>query len=391
MSDSDSDSSSNTPDQNNRKRLPVNPSAENLRKQAKRLARIEPSLSLQQAQHKLAVQYGQKNWDELMHVVETMGRGAGQTTNVKNAFEPLPADANRSDLEAVRAILSEGAFTQHDLDLALARAVLNFTQRAQIAELLIEHGADPDGQYGSDYGPIVFVTGECLDPDGLQFLIDHGADVSFAPIPTKYGPATPMGHTLGSYVRNRNDRKRRCIDILLEHRAVVPAETIPAMLAIHRGDAMELADLIDRDPSLVLQNFPAMPYGNIALAGATLLHMAVDFCQIECVDVLIDCGADINARAQIIDGIGGQTPVFHAIATNLRAAWPMLQHLVLRYGRAIDCSVAATFRLYGEPQAELVTPLQYAERGLADDAPEWRRSTAEEVELIRSVARASSP
>ena len=100
------------------KRLPVNPSLENLKKQAKRLAKARPELSLQQAQHQLAVEYGSANWTELAHVVETMSRGSTQTTNVKNKMEPLPAAANYNDLAAVERILKDGPFTQHDLDLA---------------------------------------------------------------------------------------------------------------------------------------------------------------------------------------------------------------------------------------------------------------------------------
>src|SRR5262249_17709255 len=204
-------------------------------------------LSLQQAQHQLAIEHGCRNWVELTHVVETMSRGATERVNVRSEREPLPAAANRSDVEAVRRILRDGPFTQHDLDLALARAVLRFDERRAIAELLVAHGADPDGQYGSNYGPIVFVTGECLDRGGLQFLIAHAADVTFGPMMTKYGPATPMGHTLGSYSRGHNERKHRCIEILLKHGAVLPPEVTPAMFAIHRGDAGGLAELIGGD------------------------------------------------------------------------------------------------------------------------------------------------
>src|SRR5262245_62982123 len=59
-----------------RKRLPVNPSLEHLKKQAKRLAARDPSMQLADAQHRLAHEYGCKSWAELAHVVETMGRGA---------------------------------------------------------------------------------------------------------------------------------------------------------------------------------------------------------------------------------------------------------------------------------------------------------------------------
>src|SRR3984957_10849068 len=57
-----------TTSQGPRKRLPENPSEENLRKQAKRLASQE-ALQLAAAQRRLAIEYGYKNWAELMRVV----------------------------------------------------------------------------------------------------------------------------------------------------------------------------------------------------------------------------------------------------------------------------------------------------------------------------------
>lgn len=54
--------------QNPRKRLPENPSEENLRKQAKRLAK-EEGLQLTAAQRRLAIEYGYQNWAALMEAV----------------------------------------------------------------------------------------------------------------------------------------------------------------------------------------------------------------------------------------------------------------------------------------------------------------------------------
>ena len=48
-----------------RKQLPENPSEENLRKQAKRLAKQE-GLQLATAQRRLAIDYGYKTWANLM-------------------------------------------------------------------------------------------------------------------------------------------------------------------------------------------------------------------------------------------------------------------------------------------------------------------------------------
>src|SRR6266481_2270423 len=53
-----------------RKRLPQNPSEENLRKQAKQLAKDE-GLQLAAAQRRLAIEYGYRNWAELMRAVSS--------------------------------------------------------------------------------------------------------------------------------------------------------------------------------------------------------------------------------------------------------------------------------------------------------------------------------
>ena len=359
-----------------RKRLPVNPSAEHLRKQAKRKARETLSLSLAEAQHALAREYGSKNWPELMHVVNSMSRGANQRANIKKEMEPLPAAANRNDLLEVRAILEKGPFTQYDLDLALARSVLAFRERREIAEFLIEHGADPDGQYGSNYGPIALVTGECLDPDGLEFLISKGADVAFPPMNTKYGKASMMISVLGTYQRGSNEAKHRCINILLREGAPVPPEVTPVMMAIHRGDTAQLTEFLNREPGLIRQRFDTMPYGNIALAGASLLHMAVEYGEMACINLLLDRHADINLPSEVIGETGGQSPIFHAI--NSIRGWlrPVLEHLIRRAGSHIDMGVRAVIRLNGEVKGP-VTPLD-----LATENPD-------ELTLLRPLDRKS--
>ena len=333
-----------------RKHLPVRPSLENLRKQAKRLAR-QRALHLTEAQQHLAREYGFASWEQLAAHVDAL-HDASESWR-RTSRENLPKAANANDLEQVRAILAEGGFTQHDLDLALARAVLRFGERRAIAELLVEHGADPDGQYGAEYGPIVFVTGECLDPDGLQFLIDNGADVTFPPIDTKYGRQCPLSHVLSAYVRGYNPQKHRTIDILLAHGTYIPREVTPAVLAIHRGDATALAALLDEDPALARRTIPDLPYGMLPLAGGTLLHCAVEYGELGCIDLLVARGADINARAGT-----GPTPIFHAINSVSDGNLYTLEHLRQHHGRRVDMTIRATW----PDQPTPVTPLEYAEQ-----------------------------
>jgi len=366
--------------QRGRKRLPVKSSIENLRKRAKQRARTE-HLALTEAQHRLARDHGFASWSALVaHVASLRDRSEAWR---RDARANLPQVANAGDIATVQALLAAGDVAQHDLDLALARAVLRFGERREIAELLVEHGADPDGQYGSDYGPIVFVTGECLDPDGLQFLIDRGADVSFAPIETKYGKQCPLSYVLGSYVRGRNADKHRAIEILLAHGAHVPAEVAPPVLAIHRGDAAALARSLADEPGLATRRFADLPYGNLPLAGATLLHCAVELGELACVDVLLARGADVNLRAERDDGLG-QTPIFHAINTVSDGNFTSLEHLAAVVGPRIDLTVRATWPAQSAP----VTPLEYAEQSAQPSGRgDQRPRIADELALLRSWPR----
>jgi ankyrin repeat protein len=55
----------------------------------------------------------------------------------------------------------------------------------------------------------------------------------------------------------------------------------------------------------------------LTLKGATLLHVAAEFGQAGVVEQLLEAGADVNATAlKDANGIGGQTPIFHAATQN---------------------------------------------------------------------------
>lgn len=375
-----------TPNEAARLRLPIQPSLEHLKKQAKRRAKSD-ALQLAEAQHRLAVDYGFASWPKLVAHIESVLRTSDWHSDPN---DNLPKAANNGDVAKVKSILASGQYAQPELDLALGRIVCNMGRYAQadrwiIADLLIAAGADPDGEYGNNYGPLVFAACEGTDYDGIKYLIDHGADVGFAPVDTKYGRQCPLSHLLGTYERGKNDAKHKAIDLLLARGAVVPPEVKQEFLAIHRGDAARLAEMIAADPDLPRRRYRDMPYGNMRLRGATLLHMAVEHGEIDCIDALLDRWSDCNLTADIVDGLGGQSPVFHAIATNQGRNLYTLEHLVKRLSYGIECHrIRATFKI-GDTLFEQVNAIEYAERMSGDDVPTWQRASPRELELVRSV------
>jgi ankyrin repeat protein len=99
-------------------------------------------------------------------------------------------------------------------------------------------------------------------------------------------------------------------------------------MALHRGRIDLLERHLERDPALLARRFshrdiyPAeMGCGDpldatvgTPLDGSTLLHLCVDYDELEIARWLIDRGADPNARATVgHSGFGGHTPLFNTV------------------------------------------------------------------------------
>ena len=98
------------------------------------------------------------------------------------------------------------------------------------------------------------------------------------------------------------------------------------------------------------------------LQGATLLHVAAEFGNVDAARLLIDRGADVNARATVdAAGVGGQTAIFHAVTQFSDQGLPMAQMLV---ERGADLRVRVKLPGHYERPDEVIecTPLGYALR-----------------------------
>jgi ankyrin repeat protein len=107
-------------------------------------------------------------------------------------------------------------------------------------------------------------------------------------------------------------------------------------------------------------DFGATAQRRLTLRGGTLLHVAAEYGKVEAARLLIDRGADVNARATVNDsGVGGQTPIFHAVTQFYDWGFPVAQLLV---ETGADLSVRAKLPGHYEQPDEIVecTPLGYA-------------------------------
>ena len=166
---------------------------------------------------------------------------------------------------------------------------------------------------------------------------------------------------------------------------------------IHRGRLDQLEQRLDRCPDLVAARF-WLDYGDhLTLRGATLLHVAVEYHELDAVRLLLKRGADLNARAEIgCNGVGGQTPLFHAIGANQGTGWEPFEYLLDKGAdltvrariqrnpaaddKVMDCIQKGQDHFFAE--VEELTPLGYALRH--QSGPAWR-ATSREVARLRAL------
>jgi ankyrin repeat protein len=145
-----------------------------------------------------------------------------------------------------------------------------------IMELLARHGADLNGLCWGWF-PVLFTPCENLEPEPLQWLLNHGAD------PNRRNPkdgCTALDYVIRTYPRDPN-RLTACIELLLAAGGHTSYD-IPGVLPILRGRVGELAAVLDANPSLIHCRYRELAGvgqsgAAYSLRGATLLHVAAEY------------------------------------------------------------------------------------------------------------------
>lgn len=371
--------------------LPDRPNLRHLKDQAKDLVKTGIAKSITAAQFQIARLYGFASWPKLKAFVESFGQ-AGElkqaidtndlarvnslmTRNPELHRAPLgygkdgpltwvaecrvpwepPSPAR---LAMAKWMIENGSDVHQGGDGPLMRAALN-AYRIPMMELLVSYGADVNAEWHGDF-PIIFAPCESVDPEALKWLLDHGANPN-----CNARGGTALDYVIGTYARSP-DRLSACIDMLLAAGGTTRYNA-PGVLEVLRRRLDELAEQIDTDPQLVHRRFRELDFGStsgrrLLLQGATLLHVAAEFGVVDAARLLLDRGADVNARATVDDaGIGGQTAIFHAVTQFEDRGLPMAQ-LLVKHGA--DLSVRANLPGHSELPDEVVdcTPLGYALR-----------------------------
>jgi ankyrin repeat protein len=400
--------------------LPDRPNLRHLKDQAKDLLEAGAAQSITEAQFKIARLYGFASWPKLKAHIDSleeigqlkMAIDTNDIDRVKTMMMRNPVlhraplgygkdgpltwvaecripweSPSPARLAMAAWMLEHGSDVHQGGDGPLMRAALN-GYRIPMMELLVSHGADVNALWHGHF-PILFAPCESLDPDALKWLLEHGANPNCRdPRQSAAGhpyPGTALDYLIASYARSAQ-RLSVCIDVLLDAGGTTKYDT-PAVLQLLRGRLDSLAELIDADPALVNRRFPELDCGQtggrqLLLQGGTLLHLAAEYGNLAAVALLLDRGADVNARATVDEaGVGGQTAIFHAVTQLDDGGLPITQLLVERGadlatrvtlpgdyerpGEIVECTALGyALRFGGPPHRRTVTLLR--ERGAVE-------------------------
>jgi hypothetical protein len=333
--------------------FPVRPNLEQLRHQAKDLLRAvrrgepvavaefckhrpkttePPEAKLADVQHALARSYGLPSWPRLVtacHMTDAIWRGDGEAVRKLVLKDPRllheaargTADSNWGPPMSYAANVGQDAIIQMlrdlgatDLQHAFDRACLQ--GKIETARRLYAMGARPTP--GCVMGPC-----ETLNASGLALLFELGAEFADQN-GDGLAPVALLLQTYSRYPKGKHD----CLDLVAARGVALP--DTPTM-AVHRGRIDLLEGHLHRDPHLLTRTFsheeiyppelgcsPDHAFGlhGTPLGGATLLHMCVDFDEIEIARWLIEQGMNVNAKAQVdSDGFGGHTALFGSVVS----------------------------------------------------------------------------
>jgi hypothetical protein len=225
---------------------------------------------------------------------------------------PMSYAANLGRDRIIKMLYELGA---RDLETAIDRAVLQ--SKIDTARMLHEWYGSPLPPEGALDGPAY-----TLSVSGTELVLELGARV----VDENGRRLAPVDVVLESDSRNP-DAKHKILELYVKHGLQLP--DTPTM-ALHRGRLDLLEEHLRRDAQLLQRTFTheeiyppelgchdeVLATQGTPLAGTTLLHMCVDYDEIEIARWLLDRGMDPNAKAAVDkDGFGGHTALFATVVS----------------------------------------------------------------------------
>lgn len=166
-----------------------------------------------------------------------------------------------------------------------------------------------------------------------------------------------------------------------------------ALLAVLLNDADLLARVLKSNSAAMNQTID-LRCAFTPLMGASLLHVACEYGNLDAATALLAAGADIEAKAAMDTyGFNGHTPIFHTVCQHHNHCLPVLK-LLLDHGAKTDVRLSGiTWGKGFEWETTLFdpTPISYAQAGLLRQFQREERDVYANIRLMMAAAGRAIP
>ena len=176
----------------------------------------------------------------------------------------------------------------------------------------------------------------------------------------------------------RSSRFKECVRKFVDYGLIFDDKVL---LSVLLDDAPSLANHLRNKPEIINNRY-TLRCAFTPLYEITLLHICAEFNHVACAEVLVEHGADINAKAGFDEnGFGGQTPIFHTVNQILNHSIDMLNFLLTK---SADLKHTVAGLIWGNGYAwetliPAVNPISYAMMGLL---PQMHRNETEIFSIV---------
>lgn len=228
-----------------------------------------------------------------------------------------------------------------------------------------------------DYFDKIIGEIEVHSVEGIRECFENGIS------PNDYFNQKPLIYELTSeYLRS--PQFKYCVKTFIDYGLIFEDKVL---LSVLLDDASSLEQLLKENPEAIDRRY-SLRCAFTPLHEATLLHICAEYNHLACAHVLVNKGADINAKAGVDEnGFGAQTPVFHTVNQIRNNSAEMLDFLL---SRSADLQVTVKGLIWGrsyewETFIPSVNPISYAMMGLL---PQMHRKDAIIAKIVSRLLKA---